>query len=68
MNNDDLNIWISKEMSFATNSDFLIPLSMQPNVVANTHLIFKTINSVSLKKFKFEIPKIYAIRLQMYNN
>ena len=33
MNNDDSNIQISKEISFAINSDFLIPIPMQPNVV-----------------------------------
>jgi len=46
-------------MSFATNSDFLIPIPMKPHFLS--HLIFKTMNSVSFKKFKFEISKIYAI-------
>jgi len=48
---------LSKEIEFFfTNYDFLLSLTLQPNVVALRH--FKHMNSVT----KFEISRVYTIR------
>ena len=45
---------------FATNSDFIILISMQPNV--GRPLIFQNINSARSISLEFEISKVYSIR------
>ena len=45
---------LQRNWEFATKSDFLIPISLQPNVV----------DLIDLKKLEFEISKICDIELQ----
>ena len=47
---------------FATNSDFLIPISLQPNVIELRYI--SNYEFCQIKQSKFKISKIYFIRLQ----
>ena len=55
--------WKQRNWVFATNSDFLIPTSLQPNILT---LDFSNYEFCKIKYYKFKIWKVYTIRLQIW--